>query len=516
MGEFDCDVAVIGAGIGGLASALSLAAAGLRVTVFEQHDAVGGKMAQAIVDGLAIDCGPTVLTMRGVFDELFEAAGTRLDDHVQLRSHDLLARHAWSAGTRLDLFTDIDRSAAAIEAFAGARDAAGYRRFCKHGDALLERLDRPFMRVPNEGLLALTRRVGMTGMLELSRVDWQRTLWTALGDFFEDPRLRQLFARYATYYGSSPFEAPGTLSLIAEVERRGVWSLEGGMISLARAIAALIEAKGGTIALGRGVAEVRCVRGRVHELVLDDGTALRTSAAIYNGEPARLASGALGADMRRAVSVSSAPPSLSAMTWSIVGHARGFPLAYHNVFFGDDYRTEFDALFRQRVTPVDPTVYVCAPDRREGDPGGRERLFCLTNAPADPRVGDDAEPTCRARMEQRLRACGLDIEIEAMEFGSPSRFAARFPGTAGALYGSATHGAMAPWRRHRSRTHIPNLWLVGGAVHPGAGVPMVAQGGMIAAQQLLAAQPSMRTSATAGTAGGTSTGSTRNAAARSR
>jgi 1-hydroxycarotenoid 3,4-desaturase len=516
MGELDCDVAVIGAGIGGLASALVLSAAGLRVTVVEQHDAVGGKMAQAIVDGLAIDCGPTVLTMRGVFDELFETAGAELDDHVQLRAHTLLARHAWSEGARLDLFTDIDRSAAAIEAFAGARDAAGYRRFCSHGAALLERLERPFMRAPNDGLLALTRRVGMTGMLELSRVDWQRTLWTALGDFFEDPRLRQLFGRYATYYGSSPFEAPGTLGLIAEVERRGVWSVEGGMIALARAIAAAVEARGGTIALGCGVAEIRCARGRVHELGLEDGTALRTGAVIYNGEPARLASGALGADVRRAISTSAAPPSLSAMTWSIAGRAQGFPLAYHNVFFGDDYRAEFDALFRERVTPDDPTVYVCAPDRLSGDPGGRERLFCLTNAPADPRVGDDAEPTCRAKMEQRLRACGLDLEIEAALHCSPSRFAARFPGTSGALYGSATHGAMAPWRRHRSRTRIPNLWLVGGAVHPGAGVPMVAQGGMIAARQLLAAQPSTRTSGTAATAGGTSTGSLRHSAARSR
>lgn len=514
MADSAWDVVVVGAGIGGLASALVLASAGLRTLVVEQHTEVGGKVAQAHVGGTAIDCGPTVLTMRSVFDELFAHAGVRLDDHVRLRAHELLARHGWSDGARLDLFADEDRSAEAIAAFASPRDADGYRRFCRHGAALLERLDPTFMRAPNEGLVALTRRVGLTGMLQLSKVDWQRTMWTALCEHFVDPRLRQLFGRYATYYGSSPFEAPATLSLIAEVERRGVWSIEGGMLVLARALAGLIEASGGSIALGRRVDELRCTRGRIEAVVLADGAVLRCTHVVWNGEPSLIASGAVGEGVRRAVDDVVAPRSLSAMTWSMVARPRGFPLAYHNVFFGDDYEAEFDALFRRRELPLDPTVYVCAFDRQGPSPSAAERLFCLTNAPADPGLGEPLEPTCRERMERRLRACGLELDISACTNGSPSRFAQRFAGSAGALYGAATHGAMAPWRRHRARTRVPNLWLVGGAVHPGAGVPMVALGGMIAARQLLADSPSMRRSPTAATAGGTSTDSRANMRSR--
>lgn len=513
MGTPEWDVVVVGAGFGGLASALVLASAGLRTLVIEQHDEVGGKAAQLHPGGIAVDCGPTVLTMRSVFDELFAIAGEQLAEHVVLREHALLCRHAWSDGGRLDLYADIDRTAAEIATLSGPRDAEGYRRFCRYAAALLERLDPTFMRAPNEGIVALGRRVGMSGLLGLSKVDWQRTMWTALCDAFTDPRLRQLFARYATYYGSSPFAAPATMNLIAEVERRGVWSVQGGMVELARAMARAIERKHGRVLLRSTVAELRCTGGRVDAVVLADGEVVRTQAVVWNGEPAALTSGALGDGVRRAVARESAPRSLSAMTWAIVGRVSGFPLAYHNVFFGDDYAGEFDALFDAGRPPDDPTVYVCALDREHDTPSDRERLFLLTNAPADPELGDEREPPCRERMQRRLQSCGLAIAIEAIEHGTPQHFASRFPGSHGALYGSATHGAMAPWKRHRAQTKLPNLWMVGGAIHPGAGVPMVAIGGMIAARQLMASLPR---SSTVATAGGTSTGSRRSSAAPSR
>ncbi|HWB78722.1 MAG TPA: phytoene desaturase family protein [Nannocystaceae bacterium] len=516
MAETTWDVVVVGAGVGGLATALRVAASGHSTLVVERHHRVGGKMAQAHPAGVGVDCGPTVLTMRDVFDDLFAAAGERLDEHVRLRQHELIARHAWPDGSRLDLHGDIDRTAADIAAFAGSRDAQGYRRFCQHGAALLERLDPALLREPNDGLFALTRRLGASGMLRLSQVDWRRTLWEALPEFFEDPRLRQLFARYATYCGSSPFAAPATLSLIAEVERRGVWSLEGGMIALADALARAIERHGGRIALGEGVVELRASAGRVHTVTLSDGTTLRPRCVVFNGDPAALRDGSLGADVRHAVEAGPGPRSLSAMTWSMLAAPSGFELAYHNVFFSADYRSEFDALFERRQLPESPSVYVCASDRWSTTPAGAERLFCLTNAPADPELGAETEPICRERMERSLRACGLELAVVATEHRSPRDFAARFPASAGALYGSATHGAMSAWRRVKARTKLANLWLVGGTVHPGAGVPMAALSGTIAARQVLADLRSTSGSRTAATAGGTSTASRPMKPARSR
>lgn len=514
------DVVVVGAGVGGLACALDLAGRGHRVAVIERASEVGGKLRVARVGEHAIDCGPTVLTMRPVFEALFERAGLRLGEWLRLRPLPCLARHAWTDGSRLDLFDDVDRSADAIAAFAGAREAAGYRRFVQHGAAILERLEQPFLHHDNDGLLGVMRRVGLRGLPALSRVDFGRTMWTALADFFRDPRLRQLFARYATYYGSSPLQAPATLNLIAAVEQRGVWAVEGGMIALAQALRRAIEHRGGEVRCGHGVQSCELAGGRIRRVLLDDGTALVCDALVYNGDPSVLVAGRLGEGLRRAVpGVDPARPrprSLSAMTWSMHGTAKGFPLAYHNVFFADDYEAEFAALARGEV-PSQPTVYLCAQDRLTDAPVGPERLMCLVNAPAlaDGRTPEQ-ESTCRVQMEQQLQRCGLRLTPrQPVVAATPQDFATRFPGTMGAIYGDATHGALAPFSRPRHATRIPNLWLVGGAIHPGAGLPMVTLGGCWVADTVSQRLASRPRSAPAATAGGTSTASPTTAALRS-
>lgn len=223
----DKRVIVIGAGIGGLAAALTLAAAGLDVTVLERADRVGGKMRSVPVGGSAIEAGPTVFTMRWVFDELFEEAGTSLEAEIGLRPASLLARHAWSGRERLDLFADVATSADAIAAFAGPREAEGYRRFCARAAEVYRTLEGPFIRADRPSPVDLAQRVGLAGIGSLWRIQPFATLWSALGEYFRDPRLRQLFGRYATYCGASPFEAPATLMLVAHVEQVGVWTVEG-------------------------------------------------------------------------------------------------------------------------------------------------------------------------------------------------------------------------------------------------------------------------------------------------
>jgi 1-hydroxycarotenoid 3,4-desaturase len=225
---------VIGGGVGGLACAIDLARRGVAVTVLERAATIGGKMRQIGVAGQSIDAGPTVLTMRWVFEGLFADAGSRLHERVTLRPLHTLARHAWQDGSRLDLFADVERSAAAIAEFAGAAEARGYREFCRHTAAIYEQVSRPFIGSARPTLPGLVASLGLRGMRNIFTIDFHRSMWKALGDWFKDPRLRQLFARYATYYGSDPFTAPATLNLIAHVEQQGVWVVEGGMFALAR------------------------------------------------------------------------------------------------------------------------------------------------------------------------------------------------------------------------------------------------------------------------------------------
>ena len=485
-------VTVIGAGIGGLTAALLLAARGLDVTVLERAPRIGGKMREVTVAGLPIDAGPTVFTMRWVFDEILAAAGARLDHHLALRPVRTLARHAWSATERLDLFADIAESADAIGAFAGAAEARGYLDFCARARRIHDALEPSFIRTERPSPLSLARKAGFGGLAAFWGVSPFASLWDALGKHFHDPRLRQLFGRYATYCGCSPFLAPATLMLIAHVEQSGVWLVEGGMHRIARMLGALAEAMGATIRTEAEVSEITLRSGRASGVLLADGEVIEADAVVCNSDAAALATGLFGDAARRAV-----PPaephsrSLSALTWALVAEAEGFPLHRHTVFFGGDYAEEFDATFARGQLPAEPTVYVCAQDRGDDAtaPAGAERLLCLVNAPPG---GDRGHPDpqeiarCETRAFALMARCGLTLRRspEATALTTPRDFDRLFPATGGALYGRSVHGWKASFQRPGAATRLPGLYLAGGSVHPGAGVPMAAMSGRLAAERL--------------------------------
>ena len=479
---------MIGAGAGGLAAAIDLARRGVAVTVVEKNSVAGGKIR---VDPSGIDSGPTVLTMRWVFDALFADAGAMLDDYLVLRPADLLARHAWGPAERLDLFAESERSAEAIAAFAGPGEADGFRSFSERARRVYRTLEQTFMRSQKPSALSLAASTGLSDAFAISPFS---TLWRALGEHFHDPRLRQLFGRYATYSGSSPFQAPATLMLIAHVEQQGVWLVEGGMVRVASALSALAAARGAVVRVDAPVAEISVSFGRATGVVLENGERIESDAIVCNADFAALAAGEFGrAAMGAVYSPKRDQRSLSAVTWTLSAVTEGFPLARHNIFFGDDYVAEFDAVFQRGELPRQPTAYVCGQDRGEAGvrPGaGAERLLVLINAPAN---GDRHEipqleiERCTNRTFGLLERCGLTVHRrpDATIITTPGDFARMFPATGGGLYGQAVHGAMAAFRRPGSRSSLPGLYLAGGSVHPGPGVPMAVLSGRLAAESVL-------------------------------
>ena len=486
------EILVVGAGVGGLAAAIELAAAGRRVRVLESAAEPGGKMRQLAVAGLGVEAGPTVFTMRWIFEDLFAAAGCALESRLRLQAADVLARHAWRRGGALDLYANTARSARAIESFAGPGDAAGYLAFCARSADIYATLREPFIASARPGMLQLVRRVGFRRLDALWRTAPFRSLWNALGDHFDAPRLRQLFARYATYVGSSPLQAPATLMLIAHVEQDGVWLVDGGMRAVAAALCAVARELGVSFHFGEGAREL-LVRGRRAAGVISTrGQRYPARHIVYNGEVSALGAGLLGDAARRAARrVAPARRALSAITFCVLARVSGRRLHYHNVFFADDYPEEFAALFERGAITDWPTVYVCAQDRRGAEiPAGPERLLLLINAPADGDLNARNEADLKRWRERALAvlaACGCVLEFSDDECVTtdPARFHQRFAGSGGSLYGRANHGVMGSFARAGARSRIPGLYLAGGSVHPGAGVPMSAMSGRLAAAAVL-------------------------------
>ncbi len=509
-------VVIIGAGIGGLAAAIELASRGAEVTILERAGRPGGKLRQVQAGNLFMDAGPTVFTMRWVFEAMFARAGASLTDHVSMKQASILARHGWQDGARLDLYADLERSIDAIGRLSGRHDAEGYRRFVAESRRIYETLEEPFIKSEKPSLPELIARVAAATPKNLWAIQPYATLWQRLGKFFRDPRLRQLFGRYATYCGSSPFETPATLMLIAHVEREGVWLVEGGMAALADAVASLALRCGCEIRYGAHVEEIGLIRSQAREVLLSGGERLKADAVVCNADVNAVASGAFGTAVSGAVPpVRQRDRSLSAMTWAIHATASGFPLIRHNIFFAENYKAEFDDIFKRSRMPQTPTIYVCAQDRGDRDSPremSAERLFCIMNAPAtgDTRTYDKREiDRCAAAMHDTLNRCGLRIEAlpEATTVTTPADFNESFPATGGAIYGRASHGWTASFQRATARSRIQRLYFAGGSVHPGAGLPMAALSGTLAAQAVAADLDLTRRCRPAVTPGGMSTAS---------
>jgi len=488
-------VIIVGAGVAGLSAAVGLAAAGADVLVCERAASPGGKMREIPVGDVRVDGGPTVLTMRWALEAVFAQAGTTLDEHLVLHPADVLARHAWTDGARLDLHADRRRSEESIGELAGPAEARRYREFCERAARTYRTLEQTFLRASRPSPVGLVGRAGLRGLPDLLAIRPFATLWDALGAHFRDPRLRQLFGRYATYCGSSPFTAPATLMLVAHVEQEGVWMVEGGMHRLARALAEVAAARGARLRYHAEVAEVLVAGGRAAGVRLANGERIDAEAVIVNADPAAVAGGLFGSGLRGAVrALPSEARSLSAVTWALHARTEGFPLLRHNVFFSTDYAAEFDAIFRAGRLPHEPTVYVCAQDRDDrerADDGVPHRLLCLVNAPAtgDRNAFEAAQiAAAESRTFGLLARCGLNVERDPARavVTTPADFHGLFPATGGALYGAASHGWRATFRRPGTRTAIDGLYLAGGATHPGPGVPMAALSGQLAVESVLA------------------------------
>lgn len=494
---------VIGAGIGGLAAAMVLARHGCQVDVLEKAAAPGGKLRQVSVAGCQLDAGPTVLTMRWVFDSLFEAAGCGLDANLSVRPMQRLARHAWDSNAMLDLYADPQRTTEAIGEFSGKHDARNFQDFSRRTARVYAALETPFIQRADPSLARLVAHHvsrGMPGIRALLDISPFSTLASELAGQFRDPRLRQLFGRYATYCGSSPFAAPATLMLVAHVEQLGVWDVDGGMGALGGAMEKVAVSLGVRMHYDANATSILTAGERAHAVRFRcHGTdeVLAADAVICNADVNAIGSGSLGTGAMLAQRPTPVEArSLSALTWNVVARTTGFPMHRHNVFFSANYRQEFADIFEHRRLPSAPSVYVCAQDRGDAcaSVDGLERLLILVNAPAN---GDTHEysrlevDACMQKTLALLDRCGLQIDRSSVTSNamSPNDWNRMFPTTGGALYGRASHGWRASFQRPGVRSRIANLYLAGGSIHPGPGVAMAALSGQQAALACLAGLP---------------------------
>ena len=486
------DVIVVGAGMGGLAAAISAASRGLSVQVFEASARPGGKAGTVIIDGVEVDTGPSVVTLPEVFGSLFEAAGSRLEDEVTLRTSSPAFRYHFADGVVLDMHHDVEPMLDGIRQTLGPSAADEMQRFLTYAKAIWEAGAPNFVygKAPSLGTVM---RLGFTKLNEVRRIDSMRNMYKGICAHVNEPHLRYLLARYATYNGSNVLTAPATLNCIAHVElAMGGFGIDGGISALVNALANAATRLGVRFTYESPVAEIDVHRGRVAGITTADGTAHTARQIVVNADVGHLAHHLLPRSHRRTVSPPS-PPSMSGWT-GIVRAARRTPSRPgHAVLFPEKYLEEFTDIFDRDRPPQSPTVYMCAQEACHGRQGwdAAEPMFIMANSPAEPEAdARDSEVFERLseRVLDRLRAAELISPSDELVWArTPTELAAAFPGSRGSIYGAASNSAMAAFKRPSNRIRgLPGLYLASGSAHPGGGLPLCALSGIAAADALVA------------------------------
>lgn len=496
-------VVVVGAGLGGLSAAIRLASAGYRVSVFERQSGPGGKAFSEQVGSYRFDTGPSLFTMRHVFQNLFASAGRRLEDYLELRPLEEICNYFWRDGTRVATCADPARMAAGFSRVFG-EPPEHLERYLRYSRRIHEITAHLFLERSLHEWSTLKTPGFLRSLLRLHRIDLHRSMDRANGSFFRDPRLRQLFNRYATYNGSSPYRTPATLNVIPHVEYGlGAWAVAGGIYQVPLALERLARELGVQFHYGTPVDQIligrkedprplrRAVRG-----VLAAGEEIPAEIVISNAD--------VTVTYRDLLREESAPayrrrlalePSSSGVVF-YWGVRKRFPeLGLHNIFFSGDYREEFADIFERRRCPADPTIYInitarIAPGAGAGAPMDAppdgDNWFVLINAPWNEGQDWDSEAeVLRGRVLERLtKELGAELEplIEEERRMLPPDIEERTGAAKGSLYGISSNTRTAAFRRHPNRSRrYPGLFFVGGSAHPGGGMPLVVLGGGIVA-----------------------------------
>ncbi|GBF73969.1 phytoene desaturase [Paenibacillus sp. 598K] len=485
-------VIVIGAGPGGLAAAMLLSSQGYQVHILEKQAYIGGRTSRLQVGDYRFDRGPTFMMMPQIIEGLFRSVGRSLHDYLEMVEVDPLYRLQFG-DVRFEPTRDKRRMQEQMDRlFPG--EWAGYERYMKQEGLKFERvmplLQRPFTR--------LTDYIRADLAKALPRLHLTDTVYSRLAKYFKDERLRYAFAFQSKYLGMSPWECPGTFTMLSYIEHAyGLWHPIGGVNRMCEAMAEVVREQGGELSLGTGVAQVITSGGKAVGVELDNGERLMAEHVIVNADFGTAVTKLFRPEQLRKYRPEKLQKlKLSCSTYMLyLGVNRKIDMPHHTVMFADEYAANVRDMMAGRLSE-DASIYVHNPGVVDPTlaPEGKTALYVLMPVAnlngetdwSDPQQLAIVRERILRRLEREPELRGLSRHIEVEHVITPLDWEQSMYVYKGAAFNLAhSIDQMMTFRPHNRFEDAGNCWLVGGGTHPGSGLPTILESARISVELLM-------------------------------
>ena len=492
-------VTVIGAGLGGISAAISLKAAGYDVEVFEKNSQIGGKLNVMEKDGFTFDLGPSIFTLPQFFQDLFERAGKKMEDYVQLDAVTPHWRNLFENKPTIDLYQEEDLMRRELDKLPGDPEAhwREFKAFLTYGREQYDIVNDGYF---DKGLDNLWEFISYYKLKLLGgKIDYKNTMSESIHQRLSDPQLRMIFEYFIKYVGSSAMDSPGYMNLMPMIQfDYGLWYVRGGMYNLAKGLGKLMEEMGIPIHLNADVEAIEKSGKQVTGIRMTDGTVHPSDIIVSNMEVIPAYKKLLNEPISFTRKLEKFAPACSGIVLHI-GTDKPFPqLAHHNFFYSEDQHKHFDTVFHKKQLPQDPTLYVVAPTRTDPSkaPEGCDNIKILPHIPPLEEGSDITHEdyvALKNRCIDKMERCGLTGLRESIvveDLLTPVDIERMYRSNRGSIYGVVTdwklnYGFKAP----KTSTRYKNLYFTGGSTNPGGGMPMVVLSGQQCADRIIKRHP---------------------------
>ncbi len=483
------NVIVLGAGLGGISAAISLAQAGYRVCIHEKNGQIGGKLNSLKTGGYTFDLGPSILTLPHIFERLFERSGRKMEDYIPIRSVRPHWRNFFEDGQAIDLHPDPEVMAG--EARKAGEEPEAVERFLRYSFELYDLVNDGYFQ---EGLDTASDFSRHYGFFKFPRFDLFRSMHGGVARYLKSAKMRDIFDYFIKYVGSSAYNAPAFMNCLPAIQfRYDLWYVDGGMYGIATGLGRLMDELGIEVRLNSSVARIDREGTTVKGIVTGDGEFHPADIVVSNVEVIPAYEQLLGEDERFMKKLAKYEPACSGLILDL-GLDTTYPqLAHHNFFFSGNQKEHFASVFKKHELPDDPTIYLVAASRTDPTvaPAGCDTLKILPHIP----FIDDERPLTRADYEafkekvldklERMGLHDLRKHVVVEHMWTPLDIRHQYNSNKGSIYGVVSDRLKnLAFKAPKQSTKYPNLFFVGGSVNPGGGMPMVVQCGQNVARMI--------------------------------